>query len=98
MMMMMTSLPGLRGRSRLQVRRRVLQTPIDDRRQTTDDDGHQRPFLVTVWPPYTMCRRASNNVGKVYGAVIIERVHPVHLMNADYAPDGRQPSDPASQL
>ena len=38
----------------------------------------------------------------VYGAVImtkvIARVHPVHLMNADWAPGGRQPSDQANRL
>ena len=28
----------------------------------------------------------------------IVRVHPVHMMNADSAPDGRQPSDQASRL
>ena len=41
-----------------------------------------------------------NNHDNVYGAVImtkvIVRVHPVHLMNADWAPFGRQPSDEAS--
>jgi len=26
----------------------------------TDDDRRQRPLLV--WPPYTMCRRASNKL------------------------------------
>jgi len=38
----------------------------------------------------------------VYGAVImtkvIARVHPVNLMNADWAPDGHQPSDQAERL
>ena len=29
---------------------------------------------------------------------VIARVHPVHLMNVDWAPGGRQPSDQASQL
>jgi len=28
----------------------------------------------------------------------IARVHPVHLMNADWAPDGRQPSNQANRL
>jgi len=28
----------------------------------------------------------------------IVRVHPVHLMNADSAPDGCQPSDQAKEL
>jgi len=31
--------------------------------QTTDDDRRQR--LLLVWPTYTMCRRASNNISKV---------------------------------
>ena len=38
----------------------------------------------------------------VYGAVImtkvIARVHPVHLMNVDWAPGSRQPSDQANRL
>jgi len=38
----------------------------------------------------------------VYGAVIMTmvtaRVHPVHLMNAERAPGGRQPSDQANRL
>jgi len=38
----------------------------------------------------------------VYGAVLMTmvtaRVHPVHLMNADWAPGGRQPSDQANRL
>ena len=29
---------------------------------------------------------------------VIARVHPVHLMNVDRAPGGRQPSDQASRL
>jgi len=29
---------------------------------------------------------------------VIARVHPVHLMNVDWAPGGRQPSDQANQL
>jgi len=37
----------------------------------------------------------NNNHDNAYGAVVmtevIERVHPVHLMNADWAPGGRQP-------
>ena len=41
----MTSSHGLRGRSCLQARREVLQTP-------TDDDRRQRPLLV--WSP-TLC-------------------------------------------
>ena len=45
---------------------------------------------------------SNNSYDNVYGAVImtkvIARVHPVHLMNADWAPGGRQPSDQASRL
>jgi len=44
----------------------------------------------------------NNNYDNVYGAVImtkvIARVHPVHLMNADWAPGGRQPPDQANRL
>ena len=44
----------------------------------------------------------NNNHDNVYGAVImtkvIARVHPVHLMNVDWAPGGRQPSDQTSRL
>jgi len=50
----MTSSPGLHGWSRLQALRGVLQMTT-----TTDNDRRQRALLV--WPPYTMCRRASNN-------------------------------------
>ena len=48
----MTSSPSLRGWSRLQACRGVLQTT------TTTDDRHQWSLLV--WPRYTTCRRASN--------------------------------------
>jgi len=38
----------------------------------------------------------------IHGVVImtkaIARVYPVHLMNADWAPGGRQPSDQANRL
>ena len=38
----------------------------------------------------------------VYGAILMTmvtaRVHPVHLMNADWAPGGRQPSDQANRI
>jgi len=44
----------------------------------------------------------NNNHDNAYGAIImtksIARVHPVHLMNVDWAPGGRQPSDQASRL
>ena len=44
----------------------------------------------------------NNSHDNVYGAVImttvIARVHPVHLMNVDWAPGGRQPSDQAKWL
>jgi len=44
----------------------------------------------------------NNSHDNVYGAVVmtkvIARVHPVHLMNVDWAPGGRQPSDQANQL
>jgi len=31
-------------------------------------------------------------------AKAVSRIHPVHLMNADWAPDGCQPSDQANRL
>jgi len=31
---------------------------------TTDEDRHKRPLLVSPLPPYTMCKRDSNNDGK----------------------------------
>jgi len=34
----------------------------------------------------------------VSGAVITARVHAIHLMNADWTPDGRQPSNQANRL
>jgi len=44
----------------------------------------------------------NNNYDGVYDAIImtkvIARVHPVHLMNADLAPGGRQPADQANRL
>jgi len=52
-----------------------------------------------------LCWWAKNNNNShdnVYGAVImtkvIARVQPVHLMNVDWAPGGRQPSDQVSRL
>ena len=50
----MTSSPGLRGWSRLQARRGVLQTTTDD-----DDRRRQTPESKTILAPYTKCRRAS---------------------------------------
>jgi len=44
----------------------------------------------------------NNSSANIYDAVImtkaIARLHPVHLMNADLAPGGRQLSDQAKQL
>jgi len=41
-------------------------------------------------------------IDNVYGAILMTmvtaRVHPVHLMNTDWAPGGRQPSDQANRL
>ena len=34
----------------------------------------------------------SYRIITLLGAVIIARIHLVHLMNADWAPDGQQPS------
>jgi len=40
----------------------------------------------------------SYRIITLLGAVIIARIHLVHLMNADWAPDGQQPSNPANRL
>jgi len=37
-------------------------------------------------------------IGAALVIIAIARVHPVHLMNADWAPGGRQPSDQANRL
>jgi len=52
------SSPGLRGCTHLQAHRGVSQTTTDD------DDRCQR--AKQYWPPYTMCRRASNNVTNLH--------------------------------
>jgi len=43
----------------------------------------------------SVCNNNNNSHDNVYGAVVmtkvIARVHPVHLMNVDRAPGGRQP-------
>ena len=73
----MMSSPGLRGQSHLQAHRGVLQTTTDDndRRQRPllwmnkwkceDFKCVWKPIesrlCLLVWPPYTMCRWASNN-------------------------------------
>jgi len=58
--------------------------------------------LVIICQYFTNNTNNNNNNDNVYGAVIMtmvtSRVHPVHLMNADWAPSGRQPSDQANQL
>ena len=52
-----------------------------------------------IFSTQTLCNNSHDNV---YGAVIITkviaRVRPVHLMNVDWAPGGRQPSDQANRL
>ena len=63
-------------------------------------------FLRQYWqrPHADVCSNNNNNNShdNVYGAVImtkvIARVHAVHLMNADWAPGGRQHSDQASRF
>ena len=53
-------------------------------------------------PCSSLSNNNNNSHDNVYGAVImtkvIARVHPVHLMNADWAPGGRQHSDQASRF
>jgi len=65
-------------------------------------------IILYVKPSFPACSfvlvglNNNNNHYSVYGAIVmtrvIARVHLVHLMNADRAPGGRQPSDEASQL
>ena len=40
----------------------------------------------------------NNNNGAIIMIKVIARVHPVHLMHADWAPGGRQPSEQANRL
>jgi len=62
--------------------------------------------LVCCWAPARAADNNddnnNNNYENVYGAMIvteiIARVHPVHLINADWAPGGCQPSDHANWL
>ena len=65
-------------------------------------------IILYVKPSFPACSfvlvglNNNNNHYSVYGAIVmtrvIARVHLVHLMNADRALGGRQPSDQASQL
>jgi len=85
---------------------------LDDRRKRGLDRGVQNVTrLIISWLQqvlYTLdkssCNNNNNNNSRdnVYGAVImtkvIARVHPVHLMNVDWASGGRQPSGQASRL
>ena len=77
-------------------------------RQITTPAPHHSVF--TGWMPFlppnqqrqSTDNHNNNNRDNVYGDIIttkvIARVHPVHLMNVDWAPGGRQPSDRASRL
>jgi len=60
------------------------------------------PSLFLVSGIHTGGNNNNNSHDNVYGAVImtkvIARVHPVHLINVDRAPSGRQPSDQANRL
>jgi len=67
-------------------------------RQRCDCDLNSGPFApesstLTTW----LTSHPNNNYDSVYGAIamtkVIARVHPVHLMNADWALGGRQASD-----
>ena len=64
--------------------------------------GLPLPFLHSTLCMYVYNNSNNNSHDNVYGAVImtkvIARVHPVHLMNVDWAPGGRQFSDQASRL
>jgi len=40
----------------------------------------------------------NNNNGAIIMIKVIARVHPVHLMHADWAPGGHQPSEQANRL
>ena len=61
-----------------------------------------RPHYLARLPLLYHLHNNNNNHNNVYGAIImtkvIARVHPVHLMNADWAPGGRQPSDQPKRL
>jgi len=66
----------------------------------TDRQSDHATLSVTIGRNYprSTAMQLNNNHDNVYGVVIIVRVHPVHLMNADRAPDGHQSSDQLSQL
>ena len=66
--------------------------------------GLQKVDYQVVWenaPVSKVDNNNNNSYDSVYGDVIITkvivRVHPVHLMNVDWVPGGRQSSDQASQ-
>jgi len=59
------------------------------------------PAKSSLFCPCVYCVYNNNNHDSVYGAIIrpvIVRIHPVHLMNVDWVPGGRQPSDQASRF
>jgi len=75
----------------------------------SNDSSFWRSIIVrwsrsrfSLWLLSSDYQHNNNSHDNLYGAVIvtevIARVHPVHLMNADWAPGGRQPSDQASRL
>ena len=59
-------------------------------------------FVSTATATAITTTNNNNNHDIVYGAIImtkvIARVHPVHLMNVDWAQGGHQPSDQATWL
>ena len=62
-------------------------------------EGSVIPFCIF----FKLLNNNNNNHNSVYGGIIVTRkvtarVHPVHLMNVDWAPGGRQPSDQAFDL
>ena len=72
--------------------------PLIQRRARIESKPHTMIWNAIYTHTYNINNNNNNN--HVYGAVImttaIARVHPVHLMNADWAPGGRQPSEQAN--
>jgi len=85
----MTSSPGVRGWNRLQ-------SNYSSKSVTDDDRRRQTPESITMLPPYTMCRRASNK--KSTNAINVVRfvrliVSNMHAINAEFTPERRSSFD-----
>ena len=55
-------------------------------------------FVLVGFKKSNNNNKQDNVYGSIIIAIVIARVHPVHLMNVDWAPGGRQPLDQANRL